>query len=404
LPTMITHDADGDEYVLYTKFSLQDAAVRKYGSKEEMDKALARVNGKRSRRRVYLQMKGWSPGTRPLNNNRLAGTKAVYTAMAANSAIFAMKAGAAVVTGSGSMMSEAVHSLVDVMNQGLLATGLSRANRAAGPRNPYGFGHEMYVFSMLAGVGTFFLGSGVAIWHGVSCFLHPHPLETPLLALAVLGGAGVLEGYTLRIAYDEIKHECAKVNMGFKQYLIDGPDPINTAVFLEDAVAVSGVGIAGLGVGLTMMTGDPVYDAVGSIAVGGLLGGVSAFLIQKNVTLLGQPVPLRTGEVVKMIEADHMVFSIQDVKSQQLQPGVCRIKAEVHFNPWALCDRYLDSDGNLGQITGSCLDISGEEETRRFLRRYSRMYMITLSMELDRIESMVRKKYPEFRHIDLEVL
>merc|ERR1711865_748325 len=100
-------------------------------------------------------------GIRPRPPRSAAGTRAVKTAMAANSAIMCVKGVAAVVTGSGSMMSEAIHSAVDVMNQGLLAIGLARGNQPANLKNPYGFGHEMYAFSMLAGVGTFFLGSGV---------------------------------------------------------------------------------------------------------------------------------------------------------------------------------------------------------------------------------------------------
>lgn len=153
-----------------------------------------------------------------------------------------------------------------------------------------------------------------------------------------------------------------------------------------------------------MLTGDPIFDAIGSIAIGTMLGGVSFFLVRKNMLLLGQPVPPRTEEVVAAMEADPVVFSVQDVKSTQLRPGVCRLKAEVHFNPWALCDKYLDTDDNSNAVFESCQEVESESDARVMLRRYSRMYMLTLSMEMDRIETMIQKKYPEFRHIDLEVL
>eukprot|EP00656_Telonema_subtile_P030053 TRINITY_DN33088_c0_g1_i1.p2 TRINITY_DN33088_c0_g1~~TRINITY_DN33088_c0_g1_i1.p2 ORF type:complete len:136 (+),score=27.56 TRINITY_DN33088_c0_g1_i1:446-853(+) len=135
-----------------------------------------------------------------------------------------------------------------------------------------------------------------------------------------------------------------------------------------------------------------------------MLGGVSMFLINKNIMLLGQPVPTRTDEVVAAMEADPVVFSVQDVKSVQLRPGVCRLKAEVHFNPWALCDLYLDRDGNVQSVMESCKEVKSEQDASKLLRRYSRMYMLTLSMEMDRIETMIQKRFPEFRHIDLEVL
>jgi len=405
LNAMITHDADGDEYRLYTRFSLQDAAIAKFGDRTALEDAKRRRDAVRARRSARQRFGTVAvSGIRPRPPRSAAGTRAVKTAMAANSAIMCVKGVAAVVTGSGSMMSEAIHSAVDVMNQGLLAIGLARGNQPANLKNPYGFGHEMYAFSMLAGVGTFFLGSGVAIWHGIDSYMHPHDLEYPYVALAVLLGAGGLEGYTLRVAWEELKHEASKLDMGFKDYLMNGPDPINTAVFMEDFVAVSGVTVAGGGIALTIATGNPMYDALGSIGVGAMLGGVSCFLIRKNLNLLGQPVPARTEEVIALMEADPMVFSVQDVKSTQLRPGVCRLKAEVHFNPWALCDLYMDRDNNSEAILATCKETATDEEVRAMMRRYSRMYMLTLAMEMDRLETIVQKKYPEFRHIDLEIL
>ena len=243
---MITHDADGDEYSLYTRFSLQDAAVHKHGTREQLEQAKRKREVKRARRVARLRFNGgYDVRTRHLGGERLAGSRAVKTAMAANCGVMTIKTATALLTGSGSMMSEAVHSAVDVMNQALLAIGLHKGNKEATQRNPYGFGHELYAFSMLAGVGTFFLGSGVALYHGTDQLLHPHALEYPMVALAVLGAAGLLEGFTLKVACEEIQREASKLNLSFRKYLTDGPDPINTAVFLEDSVAVGGVTVAG---------------------------------------------------------------------------------------------------------------------------------------------------------------
>ncbi len=106
------------------------------------------------------------------------------------------------------------------------------------------------------------------------------------------------------------------------------------------------------------------------------------------------------------MESDPCVLSVQDVKAVQLRPGVCRLKAEIHLDPWLLCDIYLakENDENIQALTESCKSVKNKEDARRFLRQYSQMYMITMCTEMDRIESAVRKKFPEFRHIDLEVL
>jgi divalent metal cation (Fe/Co/Zn/Cd) transporter len=97
------------------------------------------------------------------------------------------------------MVSEAVHSAVDTLNQGLLAVGLERSKKRATLEHPYGHGHEMYVFALLAGVGAFCLGSGVAVYHGIHSLLHPEPIESVGVGLAVLLFAGCAEGYTLSV-------------------------------------------------------------------------------------------------------------------------------------------------------------------------------------------------------------
>ena len=160
----------------------------------------------------------------------------------------------------------------------------------------------------------------------------------------MLGAAGVLEGYTLSVAWKEMQTEAAKIGMTPYQYLFDGPDPLNPAVLLEDSVAVVGVGVAVSLCGrpthppvpllstpisrltepiagsvgnwrqagaiyLTHLTANPMYDAVGSIAVGGMMGAVAIFIINRNRVFLGGAVPSRTKEVVAMLGADESVLS-----------------------------------------------------------------------------------------------
>jgi len=193
-------------------------------------------------------------------------------------------------------------------------------------------------------------------------------------------------------------------------------------------VAVVGVGIAAAGVGLTHVTGNPVYDAAGSIAVGGLMGAVAIFIINRsrtssarqrlvrlpptlprpflhrNRTFLGQSVPRRTRDVVRTLEADEMVLTVQDVKSVLVGPQSARFKAEIHFNPQLLSDKYLAAHNNLREVHKTCRAVETEEDAKRLFERSAVFLLATLSIEVDRLEHIVRTAYPEFKYIDLEVL
>ena len=188
------------------------------------------------------------------------------------------------------------------------------------------------------------------------------------------------------------------------QYLTTAPDPLNPAVLLEDSVAVIGVGIAGTSILLTHVTGQLVWDAVGSIAVGGLLGAVAVFVINKNIKFLGQTPALRTDAVVSMLRGDAMVLSVQDVKSVMVSPQTARFKAEIHFNPQLLSRKYLSAHNNLAEVHRACKSVGSEAEAQVVFERYGTFLMATLSLEVDRLEHMITQAYPEFKYIDLEVL
>ena len=239
----------------------------------------------------------------------------------------------------------------------MLAFGLERSQRAADTAHPYGYGFEQYVWAMVSGVSTFILGAGASCYHGVSLLMHPAELEALPTAITVLGVCGVLEAYTLSLAFQETRKEAQKTGMSIVQYLREGPDPLNPAVLLEDSVAVVGVGVAGAAIGLTHLTGNPMYDAVGSVAVGSMMGCVALFIINRNRAFLGGTVPRRTEQVVAMLKNDDMVVSVQDVKSIQVGPSAARFKAEIHFNPKLLSEKYLAAHNNLPEVFASCKQV-----------------------------------------------
>ncbi len=135
-----------------------------------------------------------------------------------------------------------------------------------------------------------------------------------------------------------------------------------------------------------------------------MLGCVAVFIIHRARAGLGQAVPLRTAGVVRLLESDELVLSVQDVKSVMVGPQTARFKAELIFNPQLLTSRYLAAHDNLSAITASCQAVKTEAEARQIFERYGVFFLATLSVEIDRLEHMIQAAYPEFAYIDIEVL
>lgn len=208
---------------------------------------------------------------------------ALNTAIVANFAILISKLCVFMASGSSSILAEAVHSVVDIANQALLRTGLARSVKQPDASYNYGYRREVFVWSLISGVGIFCLGAGVSIVHGVHGLMHPNPVIEHLGAsLAVLFISFVIESYSLSVAYRALAEGAKLAGMPVKQYVKLGIDPTSTSVVCEDGAAVLGLVVAAGCLMITKVTGNAAYDAVGSIVVGTLLGAVAVFLIQTN--------------------------------------------------------------------------------------------------------------------------
>ena len=212
---------------------------------------------------------------------------AVYAAIGANSVITVTKLTAFAFTGSGAMLSEGIHSFADVCNQTLLALGIHKAKKEPDHTHPYGYGRDSFIWAMISAVGIFFLGCGFTLYHGVHSLLHPEGVEITHIGVAggVLLFSFLLESWTLWVAYKAVKESAEATSMTFSEYLKEGPDPMAVAVLLEDAAAVFGVCVASLCIGLFVLTGNPIWDAVGSLLISALLGTVAIFLVVKKILL-----------------------------------------------------------------------------------------------------------------------
>jgi cation diffusion facilitator family transporter len=212
------------------------------------------------------------------------GTKAVIAALGANLGIAVIKFIAFAITSSSSMLAEAVHSVVDSGNQVLLLIGGKRSRRAATPEHPFGFGRDRYVYGFLVALMLFSAGGLFALYEGVNKFRHPHPLDSPVVAYAVLAIAIGLESFSLRTAIAESRP--LKGPGSWLTFIRRAKVPELPVVLLEDVAALTGLVFALIGVALTQLTGNGRWDGVGTIAIGLLLITVACVLVVETKSLL----------------------------------------------------------------------------------------------------------------------
>lgn len=228
-------------------------------------------------------------------------TLTVVVAFGANLVVALAKSFAAVVSGSASMTAEAAHSWADTGNEVFLLIANQRSVRERDDRRPLGYGREAYVWSLLAAVGLFVVGAAVSIWRGVTELLHGDGAgEDYRLAYLVLAIAFVLEGTSLLQSLRQLRRDAHTFESDVLQYAFETSDPTVRAVFAEDSAALVGIVIAFLGILLHQVTGNVVWDAIGSMLVGGVLGVVAVILINRNrVFLTGEAGPPRLQQALR---------------------------------------------------------------------------------------------------------
>jgi len=210
--------------------------------------------------------------------------RAVLAALAANLGIAITKFVAAFVSGSTSMLAEAVHSVADTGNQVLLLIGRGRSDRPRSESHPFGFGRERYFYGFVVSVMLFTVGAVFSIYEGVHKITNPEEIKSPLVPFIVLAVSAVLEGFSLRTAI----HEANEVRGGRKwsTFIRRTKSPELPVVLLEDTAALIGLALAFAGVGLAVLTHDGRWDGAGSLAIGLLLGAAAAILAMEMKSLL----------------------------------------------------------------------------------------------------------------------
>jgi cation diffusion facilitator family transporter len=288
----------------------------------------------------------------------------VYGAIAGNLAIAATKFIVAGVSGSSAMMSEAIHSTVDTGNDLLLLAGMKLSERKPNAAHPFGYGREIYFWSLIVAVLVFGLGGGMSIYEGIQHMRHPEPLRDAFWNYVVLAASAVFEGASFALGIHAIFK--TKGEQGFFEALHASKDPSTFTVVAEDSAALAGLAMAALGVYASHSLNRPELDGLASVAIGVLLAGVAIVLIYESRGLLiGEGINADTARSIRgMVLADASVQAAGYPLTMYLGPDEVLLTLDVEFAP----------------------GLSADEVTAA----------------VRRLESAIRSRYPRIRRIYIE--
>ena len=237
------------------------------------------------------------------------------------------------ITGSSSMLAESVHSVADTSNQGLLLFGQRQARKEANPLHQFGHGRSRYFYSFVVALVLFTLGSVFALYEGYHKISHPEDLSSPVVAVAILVVAIGLESYSLRTAMVESRP--LKRSGSWWRFIRTSRNPELPVVLLEDTGALIGLIFALIGVGLTVLTGDPVWDGIGTIGIGVLLGVIAVILmVEMHSLLIGEGATTEEDQAIRAaLEQTDNVDRLIHLRTQYLGPEEMLVGAKIALAP-----------------------------------------------------------------------
>jgi cation diffusion facilitator family transporter len=258
--------------------------------------------------------------------------KAIVAAFMANLAIALAKLVGFIITGAASMLAESVHSFADSGNQGLLFLGGARARKTATAEHPFGYGRERYFWAFVVALVLFTLGGLFALFEGIEKLREPHEIEGAGVAFVILLVAVCMEGYSLRTAVKESNH--VKGKESWAKFIRRSKSPELPVVLLEDVGALTGLMFAIVGLGLAEITGNPRFDAVGSIAIGILLCVIAVVLvIEMKGLLIGEAAsPATISSIHRAMESTDCVRKVIHLRTQHLGPDELLVAAKLSFD------------------------------------------------------------------------
>lgn len=256
-------------------------------------------------------------------------SRAIVAALLANAGITVAKFIGYLITGSSSMLAESVHSVADTSNQGLLLFGQRAARKEADALHPFGYGRSRYFYSFVVALVLFTLGSVFALYEGYHKISHPEALTSPLVAVVILVIAIGLESYSFRTAV--VESRSLKGSGSWWHFIRTSRSPELPVVLLEDTGALAGLVFALSGVGLAMLTGNPVWDGIGTVFIGVLLGVIAVILmIEMHSLLIGEGATVQEGKAIRLaLEQTENVVRLIHIRTQYLGPDELLVAAKI---------------------------------------------------------------------------
>lgn len=260
------------------------------------------------------------------------GKKAIIAALLANLGIAIAKFAGFLITGASSLLAESIHSLADSGNQALLLLGGRRAQKPADDQHQFGYGRERYFWSFIVAIVLFLLGGAFSLYEGISKLRDPHELSSPWVAVGILVVAIVLESWSFRTAIHESRPH--KGDASWYQFIRKTKSPELPVVLLEDFGALVGLVIALTAVGLSALTGEAVYDGVGTVAIGVLLLVIAAVLaFEMKSLLIGEAASTDDETAVRTaITGSDPVRNLISLRTEHIGPEELLLVAKVEFD------------------------------------------------------------------------
>ncbi|MCK6590383.1 MAG: cation diffusion facilitator family transporter [Polyangiaceae bacterium] len=265
-------------------------------------------------------------------------TSHIIQSLVANALIAVCKGVAAVLTGSGAMLAETLHSAADCGNQLLLLMGVKRAQKAPDAAHPLGYGRALYFWSFMVALLLFSGGGVFSIYEGIHKIMAPEPVEKVLIGLAVLGVSIVIEGAATISNIREINKR--RGDKPFMRYVRETKDSDLIVVFGENGAATLGLLFASAALGIAHVTGDPRWDGVGSLVIGLVLVGVAVFLaVEVKSLLVGESADPEIEKATReVISAHGKLHEVLNIITVQQGPGEVLVALKVRLAPGLSCE------------------------------------------------------------------
>ena len=334
-------------------------------------------------------------------------SKPIIVAILANGTIAIAKAVGFLFRGSSALLSETIHSIADVMNQSLLLLGIKRGEKPSSDIYHYGHSQERFFWNLVSAMGIFVLGCGVTVYHGIHDLLSNEVVKKAgmeqVVIEIILVVSMLVEGYSFYVVMQEIKRQAKSRTKKFFTYLNESIDPSISAVFWEDFAAIIGLLLALIGIVMTNLTGNNLFDAVASILIGLLMGWIAIHLaIENKRFLLDRAIPeYELKQLLEILDKNPRIKSYKDVRTVVLGPNRLKFKAELELDTEKIFEDSVKEAAK--KVSSTLKHLKSNEELEGVFFNLGHILYANKLAELEKIKKQLKDKLPNLQHVNLVI-